>query len=598
MATYLKFDGNSHIEISPIALGSDFEFEIQMDALDNVSSEQWIVGFWNDTGSERSFALRIKSSQLQTFFSTDGASSNNGPSLVISTGIAYKINVGKRDTTAFISLNGGTESTATVVGGDAFVPTGNVMFGRKNVGPIGAYPLTADVEYIKLFKNSILTNNWDSASSDTSNTGLQPVWEDTLTTNDGQGVGFPTDGTAWYVEATGTLLTDQDDYSFRKRVGNSATHTVSGTYTGSPTVIEYQIDGGGYQVADANPSGGVFSFTVDIPIGESIVDIRFSNDVVTNTSLILVTPDEIIVCSGQSNMSGRGTNNQVYTQTGGVKAYLFGNDGIFKPLVDPYDSNEGQTTATNAWTSDSNAGGSWIVRFAHYWIQNKGTPIAFIPQAKGGTKVEQWQKTELFYPELIRRANEVGGVDAVFYQQGESDAYNEVTTGAQYETLLNQFVNDIQTDLGVETFIIPLHTMTASAYVAGQDAIRHAQIDVAETNDNARIGQPLTDITGLSDGLHFTTDEELDTVGSRVYDSYTAVYSDLVISVSGTPDGTYNTVIVNASNEIVFSGNLVFTSGVSTITGLPLTAGTPLTGFVIDNEITHENGAVITGTTV
>jgi hypothetical protein len=77
------------------------------------------------------------------------------------------------------------------------------------------------------------------------------------------------------------------------------------------------------------------------------------------------------------------------------------------------------------------------------------------------------------------------------------------------------------------------------------------------------------------------------------------ISSTLNITVTSTPDGTYKTIITNPSDDsIVFAGNLAYSSGAATTGSLSLAVSTALTGFVIDNEATHVNGAVITGTTV
>ncbi len=49
------------------------------------------------------------------------------------------------------------------------------------------------IEYIK----NGTVNNWDATSSDTSNTGLQPILVDTIAGNNATGVNMPTDGSAW-----------------------------------------------------------------------------------------------------------------------------------------------------------------------------------------------------------------------------------------------------------------------------------------------------------------------------------------------------------------------------------------------------------------
>lgn len=77
-----------------------------------------------------------------------------------------------------------------------------------------------------------------------------------------------------------------------------------------------------------------------------------------------------------------------------------------------------------------------------------------------------------------------------------------------------------------------------------------------------------------------------------------AVSSTLNISVSGIPDGTYKTYLIDQSDSIVYNANATYAGGSVTLSGLAVPAGTALEGYVIDNESPHANGAVITGVTV
>lgn len=63
--------------------------------------------------------------------------------------------------------------------------------------------------------------------------------------------------------------------------------------------------------------------------------------------------------------------------------------------------------------------------------------------------------------------------------------------------------------MGIDTLIIPLHTMTTGNHqgdgvTTGQVPIRQAQIDAASENENIFISPPTTgiDVSG-GDGLHF-----------------------------------------------------------------------------------------------
>ena len=463
---------------------------------------------------------------------------------------------------------------------------------------------------VQLIEIDAGTNGTYVYDPDNANQSANPLTiPETTQNNDAVGTGFNNSSADFESVGTsqGTITITETANIFRKYLGDGVpNHTLEGTYTGTGTDIEYQVGSGAWTVGESNISGNTFSFTIPVPIGEHTVNVRFSGDTTPQDTTTLVTP-ELVVAVGlaQSNASGRGTNNQTYTQAGGVKAYLFGNDDVYKELSDPYDSSTGQIDGVS---SDS-AGGSWILRFAHHWIANKGTPIAFVPCAKGDTRIDEWQKTDStrvvdglnLYQSMSRRINAVGGVDVIFAQVGETDA-GQNTPKATYKTLYNQVVSDIQTDFGCPVFIVPLHTITMAGFAGnaadnGQDAIREAQVELASENANISIGQSLTDIDiSDTDGLHFQNDDELDTIGLRMYQSYTGSVSNLTVSITGIPDGTYNTLITDTLNNTVYANTVTYTSGTTTINGLSVASGTALRGFVISGD--ELDGAVITGTTV
>ena len=74
------------------------------------------------------------------------------------------------------------------------------------------------------------------------------------------------------------------------------------------------------------------------------------------------------------------------------------------------------------------------------------------------------------------------------------------------------------------------------------------------------------------------------------------ISSTLNISVTGVPDGTYRTVLVDDSSNVLSSASLTYASGAASVI-LQVAAGTNVEGYVIDNESPHVDGAVITGTT-
>jgi hypothetical protein len=130
------------------------------------------------------------------------------------------------------------------------------------------------------------------------------------------------------------------------------------------------------------------------------------------------------------------------------------------------------------------------------------------------------------------------------------------------------------------------------------------------TVSGAQASFPFIGLAAAVSGSAVSEGVTYEVTGLRYYNKQTApTYSSwlaeesqastLNITVTNTPDGTYKTIITNPSDDsVVFAGNLAYSSNSATTGSLSLAVSTALTGFVIDNEATHVNGAVITGTTV
>jgi len=396
-----------------------------------------------------------------------------------------------------------------------------------------------------------------------------------------------------------------------QRTGTTTTINFPVTWTGTPTTIEYSVDSGAWTEGDASPVGGSSTIAVPLQAGTSNVAFRFSNDVaVTAASNVIV--GDIFAVIGQSNGQGAGTNNQTFTAGATATAYNFGNNDVRSLLADPYDSNVGQIDAIS---QDGSNGGSWVVRFANYYLQELDVPVGFIPCCKGGSIISEWQKNSTsrlgglnLYESMERRINAVGGsVAGVIFDQGESDALNtNGTLASSYETDLNQLFTDIQATFPCKFIIRQLQTLPSTyqgdGTTTGEIPIRSSQNAVANSRFDTYISVSMADINLVDeggDGIHFKTNGELDLVGSRMFDVWAIsqdIYSTLTLSITGIPDGTYQTILHNGTTE-VFKSTLTYTSGAATTPALSIAAGIALTGYVIDNEATPVDGAVITGVT-
>jgi hypothetical protein len=326
--------------------------------------------------------------------------------------------------------------------------------------------------------------------------------------------------------AAGTISIDNNPFqqAWSRNQSNNASVTITGTYTGTPAIIERSVDGGAFVTAVGSPSGGVFADTFTLAVGEHDITYRFSNETSVTATLTPVVVGEVVVPAGQSNASSRGSNNQTFTNSaGGVTAYLLGNDDEFGVLQDPYDSNLNQVDSVS---SDSSAGGSWIVRYANEWLENNEIPLIVIPVAKGGSSIAEWARStsaSTLYGSMKRRVDAVGGCNQIFWQQGERDSADAVaTSGAVYQAALVQLAADFKSDFDCDTWVVALQTITASSY-SNQAVIRQAQIDAAAQSVNIEIGQPMTDIDlSGGDGLHFREDSELELVAQRTYSDFIA----------------------------------------------------------------------------
>ncbi len=331
---------------------------------------------------------------------------------------------------------------------------------------------------------------------------------------------------------------------------NTANITVSGTYSGNPTSIEASWNGGLFEVIAAQPSGGKYSGTLaNRSVGQGTLTVRFSGSSTTYDTRTFVGIGDVYVVAGQSNASGRGASPQPYTSAT-YKASLFGNNDVWQELADPTDSNTGAVDAVS--TETATPGGSVWPLIATRLIQEQQVPVAFIPTAKGGTTIAQWQRNtsvSTLYGSLYRRVTAVGPVKAVLFWQGESDALNG-TPSSTYKTSLQAFTNAIQSDFGVKTVVAQIGPY-AGTTPENLAAIRQAQQQAWDEGGSVLTGPILADIP-ISDPVHYVSDSELQAAADRwwsamrasLYSQTTPVIPIPQISIS---DGSQSTGAANNS---------------------------------------------------
>lgn len=290
---------------------------------------------------------------------------------------------------------------------------------------------------------------------------------------------------------------------------------VAGTYTGTPTSIEYQFDGGGWLTLDASPSGGTYSGTIsDVAAGsQGIVEVRFGNDNSVIDSVDFVGVGDVFVVYGQSNAEGKFNSAQTYSHAS-LKAGMY-NSGGWSELADP--------------THEGTANGSVWPLLATTHMADQGVPIAFVCAAKGGQDIEYFKSGGIGYSALssyLMNSN-INAVRAVLFHQGEADA-SAGTTKSSYNTSLDALAASLDNDFsfidGAKVIVAQIGQRT-SATDSHVDAIRKAQAEAWDDNSTISPGPVLYDEI-LGDGVHFADGTEAGILNNRWWASVDEVCFD------------------------------------------------------------------------
>ena len=146
------------------------------------------------------------------------------------------------------------------------------------------------------------------------------------------------DATAPLVAVDRISITSPKTYQTYQRDENGqADISMSGTYTGTPTAIEAQFNGGGWSTIDASPSGGSFSGAFSSQSGQGTLKVHFTNDHAVTASVTSVGIGDVFLVAGQSSASGRGINSQAYAHSS-LKASMYREDEVWAELTDPTDA--------------------------------------------------------------------------------------------------------------------------------------------------------------------------------------------------------------------------------------------------------------------
>ena len=161
---------------------------------------------------------------------------------------------------------------------------------------------------------------------------------------------------------------------------------------------------------------------------------------------------DVYILAGQSNMSGRGAIAELTAaeRTPDPMIRLFGNDGQWRPALEPLDSAAGQTDMVSA---DRQAGVGPGLFFARAMRTRGGRPIVLVPCAKGGSSIGRWKpdrSRDTLYGSCLARVRAAGGrVRGLLWYQGESDAGKPPESAARWSAAFRELVNAFRNDLGM-----------------------------------------------------------------------------------------------------------------------------------------------------
>ena len=362
---------------------------------------------------------------------------------------------------------------------------------------------------------------------------------------------------------------------FQRNGSDQASVRITGTYSGSPTSIEYRWRGGSWSTLVASPSGGTFDATVTLQgPGQGSLEVRFSNDFAQAASIVGVGVGDVYIVAGQSNNVGMSNSAQVapVPPVAGWVATEFDKANVWRENVEtlgqPFDDRTG-TAYPSAYPATT-VFGSYFGALATL-IMQRGFPVAFVPCALGSTNLAQWQPpSQVLYTTMVARANIVGAHRGVIWWQGEAEANTGGVVQATFESQLNNIINTwVSSGPGTPWFLCNINDQGISGSVP---TVRAAIANVAATNANV---DGICDMLGAwSTGqVHYNAVGAINTVASRAY----GMLYDNLAAFSGTvSQSVAAAATVTAAGTVVGTASLQQTQGLSASASNPVAAASQL----------------------
>lgn len=327
------------------------------------------------------------------------------------------------------------------------------------------------------------------------------------------------------------ILDEPADYQIIQQSAGTGDIAISGRlYAGSGSV-EAKFGAGDWTTI-GTVSGKSFSGTLSgQSAGVGALQVRLVSDTSINATIDNIGIGDVFVIAGQSNASGYTSAAAQTWSHVSLFAGLFGNDYEWRLLADPVDNPSGQVDTVSL--DEPAINGSYWPLLTQYILDNAAIPVAFVPCPLGSSTIADWQpgadhqdRTTL-YGSMIYRALQVGGVKAVLWHQGESDAtVTGFTGGTAYNAYLDTLADSIASDLGVPLVAAKIHKWDGAPTTSQDnvDEINGAINTAWGDNSNVLAGPNLDSPTRITDALHFSTADELADAAGRWWTALSALF--------------------------------------------------------------------------
>jgi hypothetical protein len=461
-----------------------------------------------------------------------------------------------------VKVGTSTSGTKECIGGS--VPATRGYNATSDTTATGTGVITSIVE-ADTFSNSGSNDFRPKNSASIYQTGIDLVTTPSGVEIDLKGFDRDTSGLAWSIGAYQEGSTPADTISLtsptarqtKQRDGSgNATFSVIGTYSNAVAGggIQYRWAGGSWTTLVASPTGGTFSTSVTLSTGQGTFEVRLANATSVTASAALVTVGDVYAIFGQSNASGRGTNNRSYSGSFSVNQYT-GSGWV--NLADPADDD---AKVLDSVALDSGlASGHWCHKMATDLMTEVGVPVGIVIVAKGGTGITSFVAganhldRSTLYGSLNYHLNQIGGCKVVLWWQGETDAVAGMSQ-ATYNSNLDTIANDLQTDRGVKLMPCLLQNSTGITD-ANEIAIRSAVTQAVGDNANVILGPDFSAIIS-DDSFHLQTDVKVDNAGAAWAQS---IIAEFFPSISAVAVSTQSVLLVGTSTTITWDS--IGTSG-------------------------------------